>query len=98
MARLVIHASAIDDIATSPQMTAFLLRVAEAGRDGAKRYAHVITGELRDGIEAEAEPGEARFGTNVPQGAYEELGAQGRPPHLWLRPSIDDARIEARRG
>jgi HK97 gp10 family phage protein len=96
--RFEMHVSAINDIADSPEVEAQLLRIAQAGARGASRRAPVRTGQLRDSYEAESEPGEARFGSNLDYAKYVELGTWKMRAQPHLRPAIDDAKAEAKRG
>lgn len=96
--RVVLHDDAIRDLALSPEMEEYLLRVAQAGADGAARLAPVDTGALKDSYKAEVEPGEARFGSNLDYAEHVELGTYKMRAQPHLRPAIDDARREAERG
>jgi len=74
-------------------------QTAQAVADGAKQRAHVITGKLRDSIEA-VKAGTLSWSVQAgsPDRDYwdaiaEEYGTSRRPPHPFLRPAF-----EARQG
>lgn len=75
-----------------PGLTAISLRKANVGVAAAKGYAHVITGEMRAGVNAVPLPGGgARVQGGTDHDIFEEFGTRYRPPHPWLRPSMPAA-------
>lgn len=66
----------------------------------AKEKVHVITGNLRRSIHSAIETSTptsatALVGTNVEYAPYEEYGTRYRGPHPYLRPALDEKRVEA---
>lgn len=57
----------------------------------AKQNAHVITGYLRNSIQAEVEAGlpQARVVVGAEYGWYEEYGTRHRPAHPFLTPAVE---------
>lgn len=61
----------------------------------ARKYAHVITGYMRDHTVAhKIDATKAELISSAPYAGYEEFGTRYRPPHPFLRPAIVDARVE----
>ena len=66
-------------------------RFAKGTEATAKRRVHVITGRLRNSIEAHktgARSWEVRVGAYY--GVYEEMGTRYRPPHPYFRPAVEE--------
>lgn len=58
---------------------------------GAKRRVHVITGNLKNSIVAvPIHPRHWEVVVGAHYGIYEEYGTRHRPPHPYLRPSVED--------
>lgn len=71
----------------------------EAVRDEARRIVPVLTGELRDSIEAVAdEPTlSVAIGATSDHAAPVELGTQNQPPQPYLRPATNILKTALRR-
>lgn len=55
----------------------------------AKAFAPVDTGNLRNSITHEVEPQEARVGTNVSYGVFQELGTSKMAAQPYLNPALE---------
>lgn len=61
----------------------------------ARKYAHVITGYMRDHTVAEKTGStKAQVASKAKYAAYEEFGTRYRPAHPFIRPAINDAKNE----
>lgn len=68
---------------------------ARRGSSAAKRRVHVITGHLRDSIHTEMiRPGHHKIVVGAHYGVYEEYGTRHRPPHPYLRPAVQEVRVQ----
>lgn len=57
---------------------------------GAKDRAHVVTGAMKNSIQAEMTGNlSAEVAVGVEYGIYEELGTRNRPPHPFLGPAAE---------
>ena len=92
MTTVVTNAGAVAALAFSPELIAVSMRKASAGAEDARRRAHVITGEMRRGIHVVPLLGGARVSGGSDHDIYEEFGTRYRPPHPFMRPSMDAAR------
>ena len=93
MARVVTNAGALK-AALLPGVTAASLKKATAGANAARHFAHVISGDMRRSIAVSPMPlGGARVSASAKQATFEEFGTRYRPPHPFMRPSMDAARF-----
>jgi hypothetical protein len=102
--RVVIHEDALQALANSARMRAYLHRVATAGAQGAARRVNVDTGALRDSYLASVRVivflgfARATWGSSLSYAIHQEFGTWKMRATPALRPSIDDARQEAEKG
>ena len=86
--------------ATGEQIAAALEAGALIIRNSAKAKAPYLTGTLRSSINSEARANgtraEARVGTNIEYGPYQEFGTSQIRAQPYLRPAMDERADEAR--
>lgn len=82
--------------AVRAQASAAVRETAYAVEARAKQVVPVRTGNLRNSIQTDAEPGALRatVGTGVDYAIYVEYGASGRPPRPYLTPAAEAERPE----
>jgi hypothetical protein len=92
MTRVVTDRRVLKGLPKSREVEAVLLKAAQIGARGASRRAPVGDPpvHLRDSYEAESEPGEARFGSNLKYAEHVENGTINAPAQPHVRPAVDD--------
>lgn len=79
-----------EEVKLSAELNAALLGMTEAAAGIARVLVPVVTGKLRDSIDAQlAEPGEARLLASAPYAAFVEFGTSEMAAEPFLAPAVE---------